>query len=224
MTAIEKWNRRWGNSKRADPLWVLTEMRNTRACLADWKISLGPHFPRVRPLLVLCIGQIAASYPSPGSNLRLRVRQREVGYLAHPVGEFDVDAEDLCLSEEDVQMWSLDWAKVEEEFGELVRGKGEVTREQSAGSSGAISQRLREKRVAAGRKRSVVCVPQDRKAIRAEVQRLIDGRLPHAEAYRQVAEQAQHGRAGQRKLTMKYDLPPTVTTVTVVRRVFESYH
>ncbi len=92
----------------------------------------------------------------------------------------------------------------------------------SAAVSADVSGRLRAKRVAAGRKRSVVFVPSDRKAIRVEVQRLIDGGLPHTEAYKQVSDQAQNGRAGQRKLTMKYHLAPTVATASVVRRVFES--
>jgi hypothetical protein len=97
---------------------------------------------------------------------------------------------------------------------------GKVSSEQSAVSSGAISQRLREKRAAAGRKRSVVYVPGDRKAIRAEVRRVQGLGLSQAEACRQVAEQAEKGRAGTHALTMKYNLP--AVTGAIVRRVFLS--
>jgi hypothetical protein len=89
--------------------------------------------------------------------------------------------------------------------------------------SAAVSRRLRAKRVAAGRDgRTVVKHTGDRKAIRAEVQRLLDGGLTKTEAYRQVAEQAQKGRAGKQVLTTKYGLGLEVASPTVVMRAFKS--
>jgi len=224
MTSIEEWNKQWRHGERADPRWVLNLMRNTRACLADWEIALGPHMPRVRPLLVLCIGQIAASYPTPGSKLRLRVRQREVGYLAHPVGEFDVDAEDLHLTDEEVQLWALDWKKVEAEFGEKVINEQPFAHAQgkSAANSGMMSGRVRAQQVSAGREKAVVTDRRDRAAIRAEVERLMAQGFSQGDACQEVSDQAMKGRVGQHKLTTKYNMPPSVATPTVVRRVYRA--
>lgn len=83
------------------------------------------------------------------------------------------------------------------------------------------SVQLREKRAAAGRERSMIKNLDDREAIRVEVARL--RAPPHGlsqrEACRQVAEQAQKGRAGQKRLTMKYNLAGSMATTAVVRRV-----
>lgn len=78
-----------------------------RLCLADWQRVLGGDFERVRARLVKCVGEIAKSYPAPGTGLRLAVRECKSGYIAHPVGDFDHDAEDLRLTEQDVQVWRL---------------------------------------------------------------------------------------------------------------------
>jgi hypothetical protein len=106
----------------------LLTLRGSRLCLADWGLIFGPELYRVQPLLAKCIGEMAKSYPTPETGLRLRVDPREVGFLAHPVGDFDHDAEDLTLTEKEVQLWQLNWAMVESEFGEgkgrdLVEGK-----------------------------------------------------------------------------------------------------
>ena len=103
--------------------------------------------------------------------------------------------------------------------GRRLKAVGErVSSEQSAVSSGAVSGRLREKRVEAGRRRSVVYDKNDRRAVRAEVRRVIALGLSQTEACRQVAEQAQKGRAGAHALTIKYDLP--AVSWAVVRRVY----
>ena len=82
--------------------------------------------------------------------------------------------------------------------------------------------RVQAKRVAAGRQRSVVRNKRDRTAIRVEVARLLELGMKQTEAFRQVADEAQHGRAGQRSLTTKYNLQPDEATESVIRRVFES--
>lgn len=216
MNAIDEWNKKWRNGERADPKWVLNMMRHTRACLVDWEIAVGPYFARVRPMLVRCVGQMSASYPVPGSKLRLRVRQQKVGYLAHPVDEFDLDAEDLILTDEEVQMWELEWAMVEKVFG---RADGEAVK-LSAGA--AVSVRVRAKQVSAGREKAVVKDRRDRAAIRAEVERLIAQGFSQKNACQEASDQAMKGRAGQHKLTAKYDMMPSVATPTVVRRLFRA--
>jgi hypothetical protein len=84
--------------------------------------------------------------------------------------------------------------------------------------SGESSGRLRAKRAAAGRDRAVVRDRGDRKAIRVEVKRLLALGLSQTEACRQVAEQAQRGRAGRHPLTTKYDVP--AVPGAIVRRIF----
>jgi hypothetical protein len=106
----------------------LLALRVSRLCLADWGLALGVDLRRVRPLLAKCIGEMAKSFPAPDSGLRLRVDPREEWYLAHPESEFTHDAEDQTLSEADVQLWQLDWEKVEAEHGmgqglDLLAGK-----------------------------------------------------------------------------------------------------
>jgi len=91
-------------------------------------------------------------------------------------------------------------------------------RVQGSGVNGDVSGRVWVKRVEAGKQRSSVTKTIDRKAIRLEVGRLIALGLSQTEACRQVAEQAQKGRAGVRPLTIKYDLPPV--TWAIVRRVY----
>lgn len=83
---------------------------------------------------------------------------------------------------------------------------------------GAVSGRERKKKVAAGRRRSVVTHKGDRKAIRVEVRRLIALGLSQTEACRQVADQAGNGRSGEHSLTTKYNIPGI--TWAVVRRVY----
>jgi hypothetical protein len=95
----------------------LLGLRGAKLCLADWHCALGTDARRVRPVLVKCVGELAKSYPTPDSGLRLRVDPREDGYLAHPEGDFAHDADDLTLSEAEVQLWRLDWEKVEAEYG-----------------------------------------------------------------------------------------------------------
>lgn len=82
------------------------------------------------------------------------------------------------------------------------------------------SGRLRAKRADAGRRRAVVYDIRDRKAIRVEVKRVMGFGVSQTEACRQVAEQAEKGRAGAHALTMKYNLP--AATGAIVRRVFLS--
>lgn len=202
----------------------LLTVRHTRCCMADWKITFKVDLERVRPCLVKVVGVLAKSYPAPGTALRLVVRETANGYLAHPTGDFDHDCEDLRLTLKDVEMWALDWAKVEEAFGgqrseiREPRSEGKVNSDRAA-----VSVRLRAKRVAAGRDgRTVVKHTGDRRAIRAEVQRLLDGGLSKTAAYLQVAEQAQKGRAGKQVLTTKYGLGLEVASPTVVMRAFKS--
>ncbi len=95
-------------------LWT----RNNRYCLADWENICGLEFGRIRSMLVKCIGELTKSYPAPGSWLRLEVGRRDDCFIAFPTGDFDADADDMRLTEQDVQMWRLDWAQVEAEFGE----------------------------------------------------------------------------------------------------------
>ena len=101
-----------------------------------------------------------------------------------------------------------------------VRGQreGEATDGADLRGSGE-SGRVRAKRVAAGRNRSVVTKTIDRKAIRSEVRRVVKLGLSQTEACRQVSDQAQKGRAGAHTLTRKYDLAPYEATPSVVRRV-----
>ncbi|MFZ4397617.1 MAG: hypothetical protein ACOYOU_18555 [Kiritimatiellia bacterium] len=103
-----------------------------------------------------------------------------------------------------------------------VSGKNiEVTdgADRADGRGSVESGRVRAKRAAAGRVHAVIKEPRDRKAIRAEVRRLVKMGLSQTEACRQVAEQAQKGRAGVHALTMKYALAPCEATPSVVRRL-----
>jgi uncharacterized protein YoaH (UPF0181 family) len=86
----------------------------------------------------------------------------------------------------------------------------------------APSSRLRAKRADSGRRRAVIKHRGDRHAIRAEIDRVMNSGVSQAEAFRQVAEQAQRGRAGQHALTQKYNLPPDEATASVIRRIFEA--
>jgi hypothetical protein len=84
---------------------------------------------------------------------------------------------------------------------------------------------LRAKRAEAGRRgRTAVTDPGDRDAIRAEVKRLTGPPKPvsNNKAYRLVAEDAQEGRAGQQRLTMRYNTPGHMVTEAVVRRICEA--
>lgn len=81
---------------------------------------------------------------------------------------------------------------------------------------------LRVKRAEAGRRgRTAVTETRDREAIRAEVTRLtsLPKPLSKNEAYRRVAVDAQRGRAGEQRLTRKYDTPGHMVTEAVVRRI-----
>ena len=83
-------------------------------------------------------------------------------------------------------------------------------------------ERAKARKVVAGFGRAAVRNIGDRKDIRVEVQRLMKMGIPQTEACRQVADNAKNGRAGQRRLTMKYDMSPNVATGSVVRRVLVS--
>ena len=83
----------------------------------------------------------------------------------------------------------------------------------------ARAGRLRVKQVAAGRERAVVKDRRDRTVIRSAVRRLVKMGLSHREACCQVSDQAKHGRVGECKLTMKYDIVAFEATPSVVRRV-----
>ena len=98
-------------------------------------------------------------------------------------------------------------------------GKSEDGRADGTVAGDAVSRRVRAKRAAAGRVHGAVKEPRDRKAIRAEVRRLKKLGLSQTEACRQVAEQAQKGRAGDHALTMRYDMAPCEATTSVVLRV-----
>lgn len=97
-------------------------------------------------------------------------------------------------------------------------GLADVSDGRGAGESG----RAMARKVVAGFGRAAVRNRGDRKDIRMEVQRLMKTGIPQTEACQQVADQAMHGRAGQRQLTMKYDLSPNLASGSVVRRVLVS--
>lgn len=90
---------------KRSPQWET--MQKARLCLGDWEQALGKEFVGIRPQLVKCIGEITKSFPHPDTGLRLAVRECACGYVAHPVGDFEHDAEDLTLTEKDVQLWRL---------------------------------------------------------------------------------------------------------------------
>ena len=181
-------------------------------------ILVDPVNPEPPKLLPAPAGGVSSAGGNGGEKSEDRGQKAEVGGDA--IGQ-SVAALDSIRKNTDLLPGILDQvAATPQRTAALVQDANREGREGLL--SNLASGRLREKRAAAGRKRSVVNDTRDRKAIRAEVQRLIDGGLPHTESFRQASEQAQHGRAGQRKLTVKYDLPPTVATASVVRRVFES--
>jgi hypothetical protein len=107
-------------SNGADFLRLLAPLRASCLCLADWAVALRGDLGRIRPLLLKCMGRMTKSYPDPGSGLRLTVEARGAGFLAFPVGDFDLDAEDLALTETEVQLWRLDWGKTTRAFPELL--------------------------------------------------------------------------------------------------------
>ncbi len=93
-------------------------------------------------------------------------------------------------------------------------------RREGEAEGAGVSGREHVKKVAAGRDRAVIKDRGDRKAIRSEVNRLAAMGLSQAEACEQVAKQAQAGRAGEHRLTMKYnDEPGHKATARVVRRI-----
>ena len=95
----------------------------------------------------------------------------------------------------------------------------EVSGQQSAVSSEALSGRGLVKKVKAGRERAVVKDARDRRAIRAAVKCLLKMGLSQTEACRQVSDQVKKGRAGEHTLTMKYDAVGFEASPMIVRRV-----
>lgn len=96
----------------------------SRYCLGDWKRILQKNYAAVQPLLVKCVGEIAKTFPHPDTGLRLRVRQLEQGYVAHPMGGFEYDSEDLLLTEKDVQLWRVDQKTADCRLKTADRGRG----------------------------------------------------------------------------------------------------
>ena len=83
----------------------------------------------------------------------MAVRETADGFVAHAVGGFEHDAEDLTLTAADLQEWRLDWGAAKKVFGS---GKtdgagleGDGLREGQP--AGAMSGRERAKKVKAGR-------------------------------------------------------------------------
>lgn len=71
-------------------------------------------------------------------------------------------------------------------------------------------------------KNAVVKDGNDRRIIKGEARRIMELGMSQTEACRQVAEQMKQGRAGQHRLSMKYDLASFEATVTVVRRILNA--
>jgi len=103
--------------------------------------------------------------------------------------------------------------------GQKAEVSGEVSGQQAAVPSEALSGRGLVKKVKAGRERAVVKDARDRRAIRAAVKRLLKMGLSQTEACRQVSDQVTKGRAGEHMLTMKYDAVGFEASPMIVRRV-----
>ena len=82
--------------------------------------------------------------------------------------------------------------------------------------------KARRQQAKAGRHNAIVKDPGDRRAIRAEVKRIIGLGLSQTEACRQVADQMKQGRAGAHQLTMKFDTSAFEATMPLVRRLYLS--
>jgi hypothetical protein len=92
---------------------MLEIMGHTKLCMADWKLRTREHFATIQPLLMNCIGEITTTYPLPHiPEFRLAVDRREDRFVAYPVGNWDHITDDLILTLEDVQLWSLDPVRV----------------------------------------------------------------------------------------------------------------
>jgi hypothetical protein len=95
----------------------LERMNGGRDSLAGWRHVLGADFDEVRPLLASVTGERASTYPCPvfGTSLMVRERLGGNGYVAFASGDdAGADDEDLMLTWEDVQAWSVDGKKLEE--------------------------------------------------------------------------------------------------------------
>ena len=106
--------------------------------------------------------------------------------------------------------------------GQKAEVSGEVSGQQAAVPSEALSGRGLVKKVKAGRERAVVKDARDRRAIRAAVKRLLKMGLSQTEACRQVSDQVTKGRAGEHMLTMKYDAVGFEASPMIVRRVYRA--
>ena len=82
--------------------------------------------------------------------------------------------------------------------------------------------KARRQQAKAGRHNAIVKDPGDRRAVRAEVKRIIGLGLSQTEACRQVAGQMKQGRAGAHQLTMKFDTSAFEATMPLVRRLYLS--
>lgn len=86
-------------------------MQGSSASMAGWQRLLGADFDEARPLLVKVTGECVSTYPCPISGVSLLVREKPDGdgYIAFATGEdAGWDDEDLDLSWNDVQVWTLD--------------------------------------------------------------------------------------------------------------------
>lgn len=126
------------------PIWARAPgLVAARMAMADWERSLGKEMERVRPFLVKCVGEFTATYPQPGSGLRLVVQRRGRMIIAFPHPE-DLDpARDLILTERDVQLWRVDWGKAGQETvnGQWSMGDGKPKPETGSQKPGATDDR-----------------------------------------------------------------------------------
>ena len=163
---------------------------------------------RPQPSEVVAIAQAGKPVPEV-----LVERKKAVGCRLKAEGERDSTAKDAMGRE--------GGAGGEKVIGDQSSVSSESVGGASVGHAGGetVSVRGRKKKVEAGRDRAVVKDKRDRKAIRAAVKQLVKLGLSQREACRQVAEQATKGRAGDWKLSMKYDIGASEATASVVRRV-----
>ncbi len=152
----------------------LLTLRDSKLCMVDWCQAFGWELRRVEPLLVKCIGELTKTYPDPDTGLRLQVGRRDDFFIAFPTGDFDCDAEDQRLTERDVQLWRLDWVKVEAEFGEGLGLVDRLSKEgqspSKTGNAATTSRSLSAKRARAGRAKRKVLDAGDRAKIKAAFQ------------------------------------------------------
>jgi len=96
-----------------------TPLETYEGCLEELKQLLQEDFETLKHFIYKVPGKVATSYPDPVWGCLLLVRQKlDGGYVAFPTGEdAGINEEDVVLTDEDVQMWSLDVAAVKKAVG-----------------------------------------------------------------------------------------------------------